>query len=71
MHCFEPVPEYFERVQKLAALNPDHAFHVNFCAAGEQPGTMHDLCDARAGAKHVGPADYKTDPEIISTWKCR
>lgn len=66
VHCFEPVPDYFERVQKLADLNPDYSFHVNYCAAGEQPGRCNIYVTREAGQSTL-VADYKTDPEIIST----
>jgi FkbM family methyltransferase len=66
VHCFEPVPEYFERVEKLAALNPGYAFRANFCAAGEQPGKCKIYVTREPGQSTLVPA-YKTDPEIIST----
>jgi FkbM family methyltransferase len=66
VHCFEPVPDYFDRVQKLAELNPDYSFRVNFCAAGEQPGKCNIYVTREAGQSTL-VADYKTDPEIIST----
>ena len=34
---FEPVPAYFERLQRLAELNPNTRFVANSCAAGEIP----------------------------------
>jgi FkbM family methyltransferase len=66
VHCFEPAPEYFERVEKLAALNPGYAFRANFCAAGEQPGKCRIYVTREPGQSTLVPA-YKTDPEIIST----
>lgn len=66
VHCFEPVPDYFDRVQKLAELNPDYAFRANFCAAGEQPGKCKIYVTREPGQSTLVPA-YKTDPEIIST----
>jgi FkbM family methyltransferase len=66
VHCFEPVPEYFERVEKLAALNPEYAFRANFCAAGEQPGKCMIYVTREPGQSTLVPA-YKKDPEIVST----
>jgi FkbM family methyltransferase len=66
IHCFEPVPDYFDRVQKLAALNPEYAFHVNFCAAGEEPGKCKIYVTREPGQSTMVAA-YKSDPEIIST----
>jgi FkbM family methyltransferase len=66
VHCFEPVPDYFDRVQKLAQQNPDYAFHVNFCAAGEQPGTCKIYVTREPGQSTLVAA-YKTGPEIVST----
>ena len=66
IHCFEPVPEYFDRVEKLAALNPGYEFRANFCAAGEQPGTCKIYVTREPGQSTLVPA-YKKDPEIVST----
>jgi len=66
IHCFEPVPEYFDRVERLAALNPDYAFRANFCAAGEQPGKCKIYVTREPGQSTLVAA-YKTDPEIIAT----
>ena len=66
IHCFEPVPEYFDRVEKLAALNPGYAFRVNFCAAGEEPGKCKIYVTREPGQSTLVAA-YKSDPEIVST----
>jgi FkbM family methyltransferase len=39
VHSFEPVPEYFEKLELLAQLNPDFSLTVNPYALGEKPGT--------------------------------
>ena len=39
VHSFEPVPEYFQRLQKMATMNPDYKIAVNQCALGETEGT--------------------------------
>ena len=66
VHCFEPVPEYFDRVEKLAALNPGYAFRTNFCAAGDQPGKCKIYVTREPGQSTLVPA-YKKDPEIVAT----
>ena len=66
IHCFEPVPEYFDRVERLAALNPGYAFRVNFCAAGEEPGKCKIYVTREPGQSTLVAA-YKSDPEIVST----
>jgi FkbM family methyltransferase len=39
VHSFEPVPEYFRRLEALRALNPGYAIHVNQVALGDRRGT--------------------------------
>lgn len=39
VHCFEPVPESYQRLQELAVLNPDYTIITNPCALGEEEGT--------------------------------
>ena len=36
VHSFEPVPEYFRRLEQLAARNPAYRIHANQCAAGQE-----------------------------------
>jgi len=38
VHCFEPVPDYFERLQAMTRMNPDYTFVLNRCALGETEG---------------------------------
>lgn len=39
VHAFEPVPSCYERLQRLAQLNPERRFHVHPFALGEAEGT--------------------------------
>jgi FkbM family methyltransferase len=39
VHSFEPVPLYFQRLDRFRRLNPDYAIEVNAFALGETPGT--------------------------------
>jgi FkbM family methyltransferase len=39
VHSFEPVPEYFQRLESLRAANPGYSIHVNRIALGERSGT--------------------------------
>lgn len=39
VHSFEPVPEYFQRLKKMAMMNRDYKIVVNQCALGEERGT--------------------------------
>ncbi len=39
VHGFEPVPEYFHRLQKLTAMNPRYTIVANLAALGEREGT--------------------------------
>jgi FkbM family methyltransferase len=38
VHSFEPVPEFYARLQRLGDLNPGRAFTANQCALGERDG---------------------------------
>jgi FkbM family methyltransferase len=38
VHAFEPVPQYFNFVRRLAELNPDYRVVANQAACGAQPG---------------------------------
>lgn len=39
VHSFEPVPEYFQRLQNLARMNPAYKIITNQCALGEREET--------------------------------
>jgi FkbM family methyltransferase len=39
VHSFEPVPEYFSRLESLRAANPQYAISVNAMALGEREGS--------------------------------
>ncbi len=39
VHAFEPVPEYCQKLRRIAAANPEYNLTVNQCALGEAPGT--------------------------------
>jgi FkbM family methyltransferase len=66
VHCFEPVTEYFHRVQRLAELNPDYAIKPNACGAGEIPGicTIHVTHEP---GQNTMVSDYKSGSEVAST----
>jgi FkbM family methyltransferase len=66
VHCFEPVPAYFERLHRLADLNPEYPIIVNRCAVGETPQVSPMYVTREPGQSTLVPA-YKAPPEIIST----
>jgi FkbM family methyltransferase len=66
VHAFEPVPAYFERLCRLAALNPEYRIAANPCAAGETPGTFKMYVALEPGQSTLVPL-YKVAPEIAST----
>lgn len=39
VHSFEPVPEYFHRLESVRAANPGYAIHANPVALGDHAGT--------------------------------
>jgi len=38
VHAFEPVPDYFTKLQRLACTNPQYSITTNCCAAGDTTG---------------------------------
>jgi len=66
VHCFEPVPVYFERLERLAELNPGHKIVANDCAAGEKRGTCRIYITREAGQNTMVPA-YQRAIEITSS----
>lgn len=68
VHCFEPVPAYFDRLQRLVELNPEHSITPNCEAAGEEPGSCTIYVTREPGQNTMVLA-YKSGPEVISTLK--
>jgi FkbM family methyltransferase len=66
VHCFEPVPAYFDRLQRLAELNPGHSITPNCKAAGEETGSCTIYVTREPGQNTMVLA-YKSEPEVIST----
>lgn len=66
VHCFEPVPTYVARLERLARLNPNYKIIVNACAAGETPGNSTIYVTDEAGQSTLVPA-YKLAAEIRMT----
>lgn len=38
VHSFEPIPQYFQKLEKFVMFNPDYRIIVNRCALGEEEG---------------------------------
>jgi len=66
VHCFEPVPAYYARVEKLARLNPGHTICTNCCAAGDAAGRCTIYVTREAGQNTMVPS-YQPPFEITST----
>jgi FkbM family methyltransferase len=66
VHAFEPVPAYFDRLSRLAALNPEYHIAANSCAMGDTPGTS-TMFVAREAGQSTLVCSYKVEPEIVST----
>jgi FkbM family methyltransferase len=66
VHCFEPVPAYFERLQRLAELNPAHRIVPNDCAAGERRELCRIYITREVGQNTMVPA-YQPAIEITSS----
>jgi FkbM family methyltransferase len=66
VHCFEPVPDYFERLCRLAQLNPGHSIIPNPCGLGESAG-QHTVYVTREAGQSTFVPSYKTEPDIVAT----
>jgi FkbM family methyltransferase len=66
VHAFEPVPAYFDRLRRLAALNPNYSIIANPCAVGEIFGACTIYVTREPGQSTLVPA-YKTRSEIVSS----
>jgi len=66
VHSFEPVPAYFEKLRRLALLNPEYSIRPNQCAAGETSGVSTIYVTREPGQSTLVPS-YKAAPEIVST----
>ena len=63
VHCFEPVPAYFYRLQRLAELNPEYEIVSNARAAGETAGTCRIYITREPGQNTMVPS-YKSEEEV-------
>jgi len=66
VHAFEPVPAYFEKLQRLAALNPEYSIVPNSSAVGEVAGPSAIYVAREPGQSTLVP-EYKTGHEILGT----
>lgn len=66
VHCFEPVPDYFERLRRLAQLNPTHTIIPNSYGLGEVAGPQK-IYVTREPGQSTFVASYKMEPDIVST----
>lgn|SRR5208282_3283972 len=66
VHAFEPVPEYFEKLQRLAQLNSEYSIATNASAAGANPGACTIYVTREPGQNTLVPS-YKSGPEITAT----
>jgi len=64
VHAFEPVPSHFEKLRRLAWLNPGYSILVNACAAGEVPERREINVTQEPGQSTFVPS-YKPPSEIV------
>ena len=65
IHSFEPVPRYFQRLRRLAELNPEYHIVANRCAAGATTGSAIIRITREPGQNTLVPG-YKTGPEVAT-----
>jgi len=66
VHAFEPVPEYFEKLRRLAAINIQYSIQPNACAAGEEAGAQQIYVAREPGQSTLVPS-YKSAAEIAAS----
>ena len=66
IHAFEPVPEYFKRLQQFAALNPRYSLELNACAVGDAKRTQQIFVTREPGQSTLVSC-YKTAAEVVSS----
>ena len=66
VHSFEPVPAYFERLHRLAQINPEHSIVVNCCAVGDKPEAC-EIYVTREPGQNTLVRSYQTEVEIVAT----
>ncbi len=62
VHAFEPVPEYFARLQNMQRDNPEYTLHVNPVAVGDQEGSARMAVKGHnIGASSMVPSRMRLD----------
>lgn len=62
VHSFEPVPQYFRRLRRLAELNPDHDIRCNPHALGDKDGQATiTLAKGNIGSNTLVPDHFEPD----------
>jgi FkbM family methyltransferase len=70
VHAFEPAPEYFAQLKRLAELNPAHSIFANPCAAGEK-NTVRTIYLTREAGQNTLVSHYKGAIDITATQQVR
>jgi FkbM family methyltransferase len=65
VHGFEPLPECFERLQVLQALNPRHKLVFTNAALGEKPGALSISYDPRGGSRNATLVPGYSNPRNV------
>jgi FkbM family methyltransferase len=66
VHAFEPVPLYFQRLRRLAELNPSYSIVTNACAVGAAAGKSTISVTGEPGQSTLVPG-YKSGAEVVET----
>lgn len=70
VHAFEPAPQHFARLRRLAELNPDRTIIANACAAGDADATR-TIYIARAAGQSTLVSSYKNPAEVVGSEEIR
>lgn len=64
VHCFEPIPKYFDHIKKTAALNPNYIIVANNNALGEET-TQVSIADHREiGGSSIVPGFVSAEDTV-------
>lgn len=66
VHAFEPVPQYFDKLDRLARTNPEYPIFANALALGSESGTSAVYVTYEPGQNTLVPS-YKPNAEISQT----
>ena len=69
VHCFEPVPRYFQRLQRLAETNPEYAIYPHQAAGVTPPARQRCARALPASARTPSSRDTRLRKRSPTRWR--